>query len=247
LRARALGRARRVETLHDAAAVRARRLLVAPSGVLADDASPELLGLDVARELRDLPLAGKRVEHAPGDLAADTPTAVAPQDEELADVARAVPGEVGAVAREDEARQHAVGTHEVGRHPGIRPESLDRRDVAVEAVVADRPVVDGGEVVEVELHEPSQYRKIRGPRLSKLDLHRRHARLPLMRLARTIIGMVHLPPLPGSPRWDGSMPASWNSRSRTRARWSRAVSTPSSSRISAMRRSPRAGSSPPRW
>ena len=26
-----------------------------------------------------------------------------------------------------------------------------------------------------------------------------------MRLARTVIGMVHLPPLPGSPRWDGSM------------------------------------------
>jgi membrane complex biogenesis BtpA family protein len=26
-----------------------------------------------------------------------------------------------------------------------------------------------------------------------------------MRLERTIIGMVHLPPLPGSPRWDGAM------------------------------------------
>jgi hypothetical protein len=26
-----------------------------------------------------------------------------------------------------------------------------------------------------------------------------------MRLERTVIGMVHLPPLPGSPRWDGSM------------------------------------------
>jgi membrane complex biogenesis BtpA family protein len=26
-----------------------------------------------------------------------------------------------------------------------------------------------------------------------------------MRLARTLIGMVHLAPLPGSPRWDGSM------------------------------------------
>ena len=26
-----------------------------------------------------------------------------------------------------------------------------------------------------------------------------------MRLERTIIGMIHLPPLPGSPRWDGSM------------------------------------------
>src|SRR2546427_680105 len=26
-----------------------------------------------------------------------------------------------------------------------------------------------------------------------------------MRLERTIIGMVHLPSLPGSPRWDGSM------------------------------------------
>lgn len=26
-----------------------------------------------------------------------------------------------------------------------------------------------------------------------------------MKLARTLIGMVHLPPLPGSPRWEGSM------------------------------------------
>lgn len=26
-----------------------------------------------------------------------------------------------------------------------------------------------------------------------------------MRLARTLIGMVHLPPLPGSPRWEGAM------------------------------------------
>src|SRR5437870_13655314 len=26
-----------------------------------------------------------------------------------------------------------------------------------------------------------------------------------MRLERTVIGMVHLPSLPGSPRWDGSM------------------------------------------
>jgi uncharacterized protein len=26
-----------------------------------------------------------------------------------------------------------------------------------------------------------------------------------MRFERTVIGMVHLPPLPGSPRWDGSM------------------------------------------
>ncbi len=26
-----------------------------------------------------------------------------------------------------------------------------------------------------------------------------------MKLARTLTGMVHLPPLPGSPRWDGSM------------------------------------------
>jgi membrane complex biogenesis BtpA family protein len=28
-----------------------------------------------------------------------------------------------------------------------------------------------------------------------------------MRLERTLIGMVHLPPLPGSPRWNGSMDA----------------------------------------
>ena len=26
-----------------------------------------------------------------------------------------------------------------------------------------------------------------------------------MRFERTVIGMVHLPPLPGSPRWEGSM------------------------------------------
>ena len=30
-------------------------------------------------------------------------------------------------------------------------------------------------------------------------------RYPAMRLARTLIGMVHLQPLPGSPRWEGSM------------------------------------------
>ena len=30
-------------------------------------------------------------------------------------------------------------------------------------------------------------------------------RYPAMRLARTLIGMVHLQPLPGSPRWGGSM------------------------------------------
>src|SRR5439155_1219587 len=33
----------------------------------------------------------------------------------------------------------------------------------------------------------------------------RHATLPPMRLARTLIGMLHLQPLPGSPRWEGSM------------------------------------------
>ncbi|MEK7714074.1 MAG: BtpA/SgcQ family protein, partial [candidate division NC10 bacterium] len=26
-----------------------------------------------------------------------------------------------------------------------------------------------------------------------------------MKLARTLIGMVHLAPLPGSPRWEGAM------------------------------------------
>src|SRR5207249_9999418 len=30
-------------------------------------------------------------------------------------------------------------------------------------------------------------------------------RYTTMRLARTLIGMVHLQPLPGSPRWQGSM------------------------------------------
>jgi membrane complex biogenesis BtpA family protein len=32
-----------------------------------------------------------------------------------------------------------------------------------------------------------------------------HTSITPMRLDRTLIGMVHLPPLPGSPRWDGSM------------------------------------------
>ncbi|MGQ0562102.1 MAG: BtpA/SgcQ family protein, partial [Gemmatimonadota bacterium] len=31
--------------------------------------------------------------------------------------------------------------------------------------------------------------------------------LPRWRHAKPIIGMVHLPPLPGSPRWQGSMQA----------------------------------------
>jgi len=62
--------------------------------------------------------------------------------------------------------------HEIGRHPGIRPEPLDDLRVAVETVVADRPVVDRGEIVQVELHEPPQGRKVLGARGSKLDLHR---------------------------------------------------------------------------
>src|SRR5437879_10976689 len=31
------------------------------------------------------------------------------------------------------------------------------------------------------------------------------ARATISRAVRRLIGMVHLPPLPGSPRWDGSM------------------------------------------
>ncbi len=73
---------------------------------------PERLSLDVARELRDLPLAGNRVEDAPDDLGADALTAVTAQNEELADVPGAVAREVGAVTHQREAGEHAVGTHE---------------------------------------------------------------------------------------------------------------------------------------
>src|SRR5262249_11210825 len=193
-----------VEALHDAAPVGARLLHVADARVLADDAPPERLSLDVPRELRHFPLAGERVEHAARDLGADALAAMTTQDEELADIPRAVPREVGAVAHQREAGEHAVGVHEIGRHAGVGPEPLDDLRVAVESVVADRPVVDGGEIVEVELHEAPQDRQVLGAGGAKLDLHG-HARLPLMRFERTIIGMVHLAPLPGSPRWEGSM------------------------------------------
>src|SRR5439155_6212421 len=160
-----------VEALHDAATVGPRLLDVASSGVLADDAPPERLGLDVPRELRDLPLAGEGVEHPAGDLGADPLTAVPAQDEELADVPGAVAREVGAFAHQREADEDAVDVDEIGRHPRIRPEPLDDLRVAVKTVVADGPVVDRGEVVEVELHEPPQDRKVLGARGSQLDLH----------------------------------------------------------------------------
>src|SRR5262249_33648926 len=132
----------RVEALHDPAAVRPGTLVVPPAGVLADDPAPEGLGLDVARELRDFPLPRKRVEQIASDLAADALTTMPAQDEELADIARAVPGEVGAVADQGETDQDAIGTHQVGRHLRIRPEPLDDGGVAVETLVADGPVVD---------------------------------------------------------------------------------------------------------
>src|SRR5713101_1301243 len=76
-----------------------------------------------------------------------------------------------AVTDQHEAREGTVHPDEERCHPRVDPEALDRRGVAVEAVVADGPVVDGGEVVEVELHETSQYRELLRTRLAKLDLH----------------------------------------------------------------------------
>src|SRR5499425_1180421 len=99
-----------------AAGVEARPLRGAAARVLADDPPPEGLGLDVPRELRHLPLAGERVEHAAGDFGADALTAMAAQDEELADVPRAIPRAIGAVAHQREAGEHAVRVHEIGRH-----------------------------------------------------------------------------------------------------------------------------------
>src|SRR5262249_6817314 len=98
-------------------------------------------------------------------------TAMTAQDEELADVSRALPREVGAVAHQGEPGEDAVGVQEVGRHAGIGPETLDDLRVAVERVVADRPVVDGSKIVEVELHEPAQDRQVLGAGGSDLDLH----------------------------------------------------------------------------
>jgi len=158
------------EALHHALPVGARLLLVTASCVACDDPSPEGLGFDVARELRDLPLAPELVEHASRGLGPDPPPPVASQDEELADVPRSLAREVGAVTDQHEAREGTVYPDEERCHPRVGPEALDRRGVAVEAVVANGPVVDGGEVVEVELHETSQHRELLRTRLAKLDL-----------------------------------------------------------------------------
>src|SRR5262249_29026053 len=160
-----------VEPLHDAASVGARLLVVAAAGVLADHPPPEGLRVDVARELGDLPLARIAVEHAAGDLGADAPAAVAAQDEKLADVPGALAREVGAVADEHEAGEDAVDAHEERHHLRVLPEAREGRGVAVPTVVGDRPVVDGSEVVEVELHEALQDRELVRARLTKLDLH----------------------------------------------------------------------------
>ncbi len=117
------------------------------------------------------PLAPELVEQASRGLGPDPPPPVASQDEELADVPRSLAREVGAVTDQHEAREGTVHPDEERCHPRVDPEALDRRGVAVEAVVADGPVVDGGEVVEVELHETSQYRELLRTRLAKLDLH----------------------------------------------------------------------------
>src|SRR5258705_10379661 len=160
-----------IEALHDTAAVRPRQLVVASPGVLADHAAPEGLGLDVARQLRDLPPPGKRVEQLPGDLAADALAAVAAQDEELADVPGTVAREVRAVADQHEADERPVDAHQERRELRIGPEPFNDRRVAVEAVVPDGPVVDRGEVVEVQLHEAAHDREILRARRRKLDLH----------------------------------------------------------------------------
>src|SRR5437667_3087545 len=59
---------RGVEALHHAPVVGSRRLLEAAARVARDDPAPERLRLDVAPDLRDLPLARNRVEQPPRAL-----------------------------------------------------------------------------------------------------------------------------------------------------------------------------------
>src|SRR5439155_1130655 len=85
------------------------------------------------------------------------------------------------------------------------PEAFDPRLDPVEPVVTDVPAVDRAEVVEIELHQAPEDRCVLAARFPDLDVHDVMLRYPAMRLARTLIGMVHLQALPGSPRWEGSM------------------------------------------
>src|SRR2546425_9152836 len=134
-----------------------------------------------------------------------SPPPVPAQDQDLADLARPVPREVRAVADQCEARELPVHADQERPPVGVGPEAFDPRLDPVEPVVAEVPAVDRAEVVEIELHQPLEDRWVLATRFPDLDVHDAMLRYPAMRLARTLIGMVHLQPLPGSPRWEGSM------------------------------------------
>src|SRR5207245_841180 len=85
------------------------------------------------------------------------------------------------------------------------PEAFDPRLHPVEPVVAHVRALDRAEVVEIELHQAPEDRCVLAACFPDLDVHDAMLRYPAMRLARTLIGMVHLQALPGSPRWEGSM------------------------------------------
>src|SRR6266480_3854620 len=116
-------------------------------------------------------------------------------------------GEVGDVADEGEAREAAVNPDQ--ERPALRvgPESLDLRRVAEDAVVADVPAVDRAEVVEVELHQTTEDGGVLPGRFPELDVHGAMLRYPAMRLARTLLGKVPLPPPPRAP--SGPPGAGW--------------------------------------
>src|SRR5438093_1570544 len=194
-----------VEALHLPSAVGPGHVLEAADRVAADDPPPERLRLDVAPELGDLPPAREHVEDASGHALARAPPPVPAQDQELADLARPVPREVRAVADQREARELPVHADQERPPVGVGPEAFDPRLDPVEPVVTDVPAVDRAEVVEIELHEAPEDRCVLAARFPDLNVHDAMLRYPAMRLARTLIGMVHLQALPGSPRWEGSM------------------------------------------
>src|SRR3989442_7944247 len=194
-----------VEALHLPSAVGPGHVLEAAARVAADDPPPERLRLDVAPELGDLPPAREHVEDASGHALARAPPPVPAQDQELADLARPVPRELRAVADQREARELPVHADQERPPVGVGPEAFAPRLDPVEPVVAEAPAVDRAEVVEIELHQAPEDRWVLATRFPDLDVHDAMLRYPVMRLARTLIGMVHLQPLPGSPRWEGSM------------------------------------------
>src|ERR1044071_8692648 len=163
-----------VEALHrpTPAIVVEHDLVEAIAGVAPDRAPPEGGRGGVLGALAHLPRAAEAIEQRVRGALADAVTAVAAQHEELGHVEyRGIAREAARLHDQREAGERAAGAGQERVARGLGPVGVERRR-AKAAIVADVEPEHRAEVVDVELEERGEHRRVIAAGGGDLDVHR---------------------------------------------------------------------------